>query len=190
MASLPKISLGISKKKSYFNLSHDVHTTSDVGFCQPTFIREMIPNSSINVKNKVFTRLAPLPVPTAGRLSYKQYSGFVPMRDVFEAFDYMQAQMTVDNALNSYVPFTSDYVDNKLLFEIIAHISLQRIEKLDLGKYNELPFFNFTLLTPSLDDDNLVDNNNSITYKDASLVPLSGIYDFAAILAASAKNTD
>ena len=173
MASLPKISLGISKKKSYFNLSHDVHTTSDVGFCQPTFIREMIPNSSINVKNKVFTRLAPLPVPTAGRLSYKQYSGFVPMRDVFEAFDYMQAQMTVDNALNSYVPFTADYVDNKLLFEIIAHISLQRIEKLDLGKYNELPFFNFTLLTPSLDDDNLVDNNNSITYKDASLVPLS-----------------
>ena len=64
-----KVSVSGVKKRQQFDLSHDVNTTSNFGFCQPLLCKEMMPNSKISTRLNTMVRLAPMPVPTYGRLS-------------------------------------------------------------------------------------------------------------------------
>lgn len=115
MVKIGSISVGKKEKRSFFNLTHDVNTTSDFGFCQPTLIRHFIKGTKINLKSNTFVRLAPLPVPTFGRVQCQQHTAFVPMTDVFEAFDYLQSNKSVSSALRSYVPVSTDFCSNQFL---------------------------------------------------------------------------
>lgn len=115
MVKMDRINVGRKEKRSFFNLTHDVNTTSDFGFCQPTLVRHFIKGSKINLKSNTFVRLAPLPVPTFGRVQCQQHTAFVPMSDVFEAFDYLQSHKSVSSALRSYIPQSTDYCSNQFL---------------------------------------------------------------------------
>ena len=110
MVALPKISIGKKTKRSYFDLTHDVNTTSDFGFCQPTICREFYKDSKISLKTRQFVRLGAMPCPTFGRIEVKTHTAFVPVRDTFLAYDYLQAQKTVTSANRSYIPQCADYV--------------------------------------------------------------------------------
>ena len=119
MAKVPRISLGRKVKRSFFPLEHDVNTTSDFGFCQPTICKYVTKDTKISLKSKTFIRLAPMPVPTFGRIQVLEHTAFVPMTDVFEAFDYQQSNKTVSSALRSYIPVTTDYCTNNWLLSIL-----------------------------------------------------------------------
>lgn len=84
MSIIPKISIGIHTKRQPSNMSFDCHTTANIGFCQPTMARLLIPNSHIEVKNKTLVRMSPLINPTAGRLSQRDYYTFTPMFQIYE----------------------------------------------------------------------------------------------------------
>ena len=112
MVSIGKVNIGRKDKRAFFPLNHDVNTTSDFGFCQPTLIRHFIKGSKISLRSKTYVRLAPLPVPTFGRIECKQHTSFVPVKEVFEAFEYQQSNKSVSSALRSYVPVTTDYCTN------------------------------------------------------------------------------
>ena len=84
MSIIPKISIGIHTKRQSTNMAFDCHTTSNIGFCQPTMARLLIPNSHIEVKNKTLVRMSPLINPTAGRLSQRDYYTFTPMSQIYE----------------------------------------------------------------------------------------------------------
>ena len=51
------------KARSRFNLDHDYNSTLTFGETQPSFIREMIPGSKIEIKSNSLVRLAPMPAP-------------------------------------------------------------------------------------------------------------------------------
>lgn len=123
MVALPKISIGKKTKRSYFDLTHDVNTTSDFGFCQPTICREFYKDSKISLKTRQFVRLGAMPCPTFGRIEVKTHTAFVPVRETFLAYDYFQAQKTVTSANRSYIPQCADYVTaNTVLGSIIELI--------------------------------------------------------------------
>ena len=147
MVKIPRISIGRKEKRSFFPLEHDVNTTSDFGFCQPTICKYVTKDTKISIKSKTYIRLAPMPVPTFGRIQVLEHTAFVPMTDVFEAFDYQQANKTVSSALRSYIPQTTDYCSNTFLLQLLLTKCYQLSDyyNTDFNRFlSELPFrFNF-----------------------------------------------
>lgn len=93
-------------KKHNFDFSHDVVTTSNFGFYQPTLCREIVPNSTINVNNQSFVRLANMVCPTFGRMSLKTHFAFVPMTSIFPHFVEFLNQQKVSNANGTLFQYT------------------------------------------------------------------------------------
>lgn len=120
MVALPRISIGKKNKRSYFDLTHDVNTTADFGFCQPTLVREFYKDCKINLKTKEFVRLGAMPCPTFGRIEVKTHTAFVPVKETFLAYDYLQSQKSVTSAFRTYIPQCADYVTaNTILGSIV-----------------------------------------------------------------------
>lgn len=120
---LPKLKIGRKSDRNYFDWSHDVNTTSDFGFCQPTLVKSLIADSKVKLKTSSFVRLSPLPVPTFGRISVKQHTAFVPYRDVFLAYDAFQAQKSVQSGIRSYVPDEADTLTTSQMFSFLVWMS-------------------------------------------------------------------
>lgn len=117
---LPKINIGIKEKRNFFNLSHDVSTTCDFGFCQPTIIQRLNPNSKVDLKTSSFVRLAPMPCPTFGRVRVKTDNVFVPLRDVMLNSQQFLSQASYKSSLYEGVPSKADFVRaNKLFLTLI-----------------------------------------------------------------------
>lgn len=110
MVAIGKISLGKKSRRNFFPLNHDVNTTADFGFCQPTLCRPFYKDTKISLQTKEMVRLAPLPVPTFGRIEVKTHTAFVPVKETFLAYDYLQAQKSVQSANRTYIPQCADYV--------------------------------------------------------------------------------
>ena len=171
---LPKIVIGTQKKRNHKDFSHDVETTSDFGFCQPTIVRHLNANSSSKLSTMIGVRLAPLPCPTFGRIKLKTYNTLVPIQEVFEAYDYMQKKTAVTSALGSYIPESAQYIMSNDLFSFLYYYSLN--EYTHLFGLNGQPltdedcnaFLCFSLQTPNLSTDNIVldsiDNVNNEKY--------------------------
>ena len=167
---ISNLKVGASSKKAHFPLHHDVQTTSDFGFCQPTLVRHLVAGSSGAIDSRTFVRLAPLPVPTFGRIKAKTITSVVPINEVFEAFDYLQSQQAVQSALASYVPTQADNFKSSQLWNLLVAQSLKRFTQSNLANlsYDNAPFLNFTLLTPSLLASNIDENG----FIDKTLVPI------------------
>lgn len=143
MVKIPRISIGKKEKRSFFPLEHDVNTTSDFGFCQPTICKYVTKDTKISIKSKTYIRLAPMPVPTFGRIQVLEHTAFVPMTDVFEAFDYQQSNKTVSSALRSYIPQTTDHCTNTFLLQLLLTkcYQLSDLYFTDFNRFlSELPF--------------------------------------------------
>lgn len=105
MSFIPKINIGVSKKKERHNWNFDSSTTANIGQVQPTMCRELIPGESVNVKTKSFVRLAPVAVPTFGRMSLRNFHCFIPYMELWDRFDNMlSAQKVAHVNGTSYVP--------------------------------------------------------------------------------------
>ncbi|QRV61887.1 major capsid protein [Microvirus sp.] len=122
MVALPRISIGKKNKRSYFDLTHDVNTTADFGFCQPTLVREFYKDCKINLKTKEFVRLGAMPCPTFGRIEVKTHTAFVPVKETFLAYDYLQAQKSVTSAFRTYIPQCADYVTSNTILGSIVEL--------------------------------------------------------------------
>ena len=110
-------------KKAKFNLSHDNNTTYDWGSVQPLFGKMMLPDSSINVNIEQLTRLAPMVVPTFGRVKIKNIAHFIPMQEIYPNWDAMMSQTKVTRSTttsgkasaNTYVPKKVPHIANNVL---------------------------------------------------------------------------
>lgn len=111
-------------KKAKFNLSHDNNTTYDWGSVQPLMSKLMLPDSSININMEQLTRLAPMVVPTFGRVKMKNIAHFIPCQEIYPNWDAMMSQTkvtrsTMDSngmpAAQIYVPKSVPYIPNNLL---------------------------------------------------------------------------
>lgn len=105
-------------KKTKRNLSHEVSTTADFGFCQPIVCREMVAQDSFNLRLGQIVRLQPLSKPTFGSIKVKNYTAFVPLADIFHPFESMLAGQTYAGAASRYIPVSVP----KIRLSTLAHI--------------------------------------------------------------------
>lgn len=91
------------RKKSHFNLSHDVSTTCGFGEVQPILYRHLRPNESFNVDFSSLIRLAPMVAPTWSRLYFKHWTQFVPMSDIFPNYASLLSQQAISRGTNAVV---------------------------------------------------------------------------------------
>lgn len=89
------------RDKNKFDLSCDHFTTGDFMQLSPVFIQELVPGESINVKEQVFTRLAPLVKPMYGRARIELRKFFVPMRTIMRGWNEYITDTTVDGVIPS-----------------------------------------------------------------------------------------
>lgn len=118
MASIvPKIKVGLgAAKREKHNLSFDCSTTANIGSCQPTMCREMIPNSKFKVKVSSLVRLASMPLPTFGRMSLRHYHAYVPYIDMWQPFDAMMSGQHYKGTN------TATFIPNKVPFFTMADL--------------------------------------------------------------------
>lgn len=110
-------------KSSHFNLNHDNNTTYSWGEVQPLLGKMMLPDSTINLKDEQLIRVAPMVVPTFGRVRIKNIVHFVPCAEIYPNWDAMLAQTKVSRTALSggqpsasvYIPKNVPYVKNNLL---------------------------------------------------------------------------
>lgn len=106
MSSLiPKISIGRDTKRNNFDLSCMTHTTSEIGYVQPTFGRTIVPNSKVRVATRTGSRLSPLYVPTMGKIDIRHYHCFIPYTTIWTPFDsFLTKQNYTLPTGETYVP--------------------------------------------------------------------------------------
>lgn len=109
------ISLGRASKKYTHDMSFDNNTTMGFGFMQPLCTQLMYKGDKINLSAKQLVRLAPMPVPSFARIKAINRAFFVPMTDVFPAWDALLAHQTVSTTVYSYIPQKLPRISNRFL---------------------------------------------------------------------------
>lgn len=112
-----------SPRKTKRNLSHEVSTTADFGFCQPIVCREMVPQDSFRLRLGQIVRLQPMPVPTFGSIQVKNYTAFVPFADIFHPYESLLAGQTYAGASSRYIPISVPKIRLNTLAHILALFS-------------------------------------------------------------------
>ncbi len=131
MVSLPKIKIGRHTKRAFFDMSHDVNTTCDFGFCQPTLMQDLIPNTRFDLSTRGFVRLSPMPVPTFGRMKVKQITRCIDLKDVFTDFKHFISKRKILNGYSN-IPndLTScDYINLSTILSLMQCIQRDNVFK-------------------------------------------------------------
>ena len=108
------------KDKNKFDLSCDHFSTGDFMQLNPVFIQEMVPGESINVKEQVFTRLAPLVKPMYGRARIEIRKFFVPMRTIMKGWNEYITDTTVDGVFPSLPTIALHHISSALTNSIFS----------------------------------------------------------------------
>ena len=114
--NLSSISLGSSAKKRYSrNLNYDNNTTMPFGFLQPILSQRLEANSDISFSVKQLIRLAPLPVPSFGRMKLLNKSVFVPFADVCPYYEAFLSNQPYTSATGTFKPSQLPYTSSACL---------------------------------------------------------------------------
>ena len=116
--SISNIKLGSSASKKYSrNMNFDNNTTMPFGFVQPLMSQRLEGKSDISLNLKQVVRLAPMPLPTFGRMKMVNKAVFVPISDVLPYYEALLKgqQYKVNPTGSSYIPITIPYTDNATL---------------------------------------------------------------------------
>ena len=116
--SISNIKVGSSASKKYSrNMNFDNNTTMPFGFVQPLMSQRLEANSDISLNIKQVVRLAPMPLPTFGRMKMVNKSVYVPISDVLPYYEALLKgqQYKANLSGSSYVPKTVPFTDNSTL---------------------------------------------------------------------------
>lgn len=127
MSSLiPKISIGRDTKRNHFDLSCMTHTTSEIGYVQPTFGRTIVPKSKVRIATRTGSRLSPLYVPTMGKIDIRHYHTFVPYTTIWTPFDsFLTKQNYTLPSGETYVPTSIPHFAFGVLFNNLVRDDIE-----------------------------------------------------------------
>lgn len=115
MAIFNKISVGVKTKKYTHHLPFDNNTTMQFGVIQPLFHQFLNANDRLSSDVRQLVRLAPLPVPTFGRMHLENNIKFVKMSDIYPAYEAYISHKFVNSSHSQYVPTELPFVTPALL---------------------------------------------------------------------------
>ena len=117
-----KLRQAISGKQK-INKSHDSIFTQDFGFPQPVLFDPLIPGTSAQVKCSMFSRLAPLAVPTFGDVRIELNAFFIPLRLLQPGINEKLNNTFYATSSGLAVTDKAHYTTNKNLAEAISQLS-------------------------------------------------------------------
>lgn len=121
MSQFSKISLGRPSKTYKHNLSFDNNTTFGFGDVQPVLTQYMEGKDKLSLNLRQFLRLAPLPLPTFGRVHVQNEFRFVPITEVCPYYEALLSQQHYAGSRNvNYLPTTVPYTDNRFLVQVLC----------------------------------------------------------------------
>ena len=119
-----KVKFNLPVQRYNSKISFDNNTTLGVGNLQPLFCKFVLPKSKFSCNLAQLTRLSPLVVPTFARLKQVNDFIFVPMSQIFPAFDAFLSSTPVNGTVKSYTPFSVPCTSNRSLFgELLTHFA-------------------------------------------------------------------
>lgn len=74
-------------KRSRFNLTHEVKTTSDFGKLTPFLCLEVLPKDTFQISSEIFARLDPMIAPIMHRIDVYTHYFYVPNRLIWDEFE-------------------------------------------------------------------------------------------------------
>lgn len=104
MSNFSKVSVGISTKRYTHDMSFDNNTTLGFGVCQPLFCQLLNDNDKLSGNIRQLVRLAPLPVPSFGRMRLVNKLRFVQMTDICPYYEAMLSGSYVNTSDLNYLP--------------------------------------------------------------------------------------
>lgn len=104
MSNFSKVSMGISSKRYTHDMSFDNNTTLSFGVCQPLFCQLLNDKDKLVGNIRQLVRLAPLPVPSFGRMRLVNKLRFVPMTDICPYYEAMLSGSYVNTSDLNYFP--------------------------------------------------------------------------------------
>lgn len=100
-----KFNLGINKSRYSHNRDYHIDTTSDFGSFQPCLLEFLSPDDTLSVDDfRQLVRNGVMPAPTFGDIKCVNDFSFVPVRDVFPAFDALVSGQFVNTSNRKYIP--------------------------------------------------------------------------------------
>lgn len=120
MLNIGNISLGRSTKRYTHDMSCDNNTTMSFGFFQPLYTQMMLKGDKISLSARQLVRLAPMPVPTFGRMKLVNHAVYVPFSDVYPAYDALLSKVNVSTSVKTYIPTELPKITNSLLVAFLC----------------------------------------------------------------------
>lgn len=131
MSNFSKVSVGISTKRYTHDMSFDNNTTLSFGVCQPLFCQLLNDNDKLAGNIRQLVRLAPLPVPSFGRMRLVNKLRFVPMTDICPYYEAMLSGAYVNTSDLNYLPKEVLTSTVQVLTQMVLQYSVMDYFKVD-----------------------------------------------------------
>lgn len=131
MSNFSKVSVGISTKRYTHDMSFDNNTTLSFGVCQPLFCQLMNDKDKLAGNIRQLVRLAPLPVPSFGRMRLVNKLRFVQMTDICPYYEAMLSGSYVNTSDLNYLPKEVLQITIRALTQVVLQYSVIDYFKLD-----------------------------------------------------------
>lgn len=131
MSNFSKVNLGISTKRYTHDMSFDNNTTLSFGVCQPLFCQLMYDKDKLAGNIRQLVRLAPLPVPSFGRMRLVNKLRFVQMTDICPYYEAMLSGAYVNTSDLNYLPKEVLQVSIQELTQVVLQYSVIDYFKVD-----------------------------------------------------------
>ena len=173
MSNFSKVSVGISSKRYTHDMSFDNNTTLGFGVCQPLFCQLLNDNDKLAGNIRQLVRLAPLPVPSFGRMRLVNKLRFVPMTDICPYYEALLAGSYVNTSDLNYLPKEVLQISIRELTQVVLQYSVIDYFKRDSSSPSEPKFVYQNVLTPSVYQEAISVLHTAYTNKSqfASIIP-------------------
>lgn len=136
MSNFSKVSVGISTKRFTHDMSFDNNTTLSFGVCQPLFCQLLNDKDKLVGNIRQLVRLAPLPVPSFGRMRLVNKLRFVQMTDICPYYEAMLSGSYVNTSDLNYLPKEVLQITIRALTQVVLQYSVIDYFKVDPSSPN------------------------------------------------------
>lgn len=149
MSNFSKVSVGISTKRYTHDMSFDNNTTLGFGVCQPLFCQLLNDKDKLAGNIRQLVRLAPLPVPSFGRMRLVNKLRFVPMTDICPYYEAMLSGAYVNTSDLNYLPKEVLTTTVQVLTQMVLQYSVIDYFKVDSSS-SDMKYVYQNLFNPSV----------------------------------------
>lgn len=149
MSNFSKVNLGISTKRYTHDMSFDNNTTLAFGVCQPLFCQLLNDKDKLAGNIRQLVRLAPLPVPSFGRMRLVNKLRFVQMTDICPYYEALLSGSYVNTSDLNYLPKEVLQISIRELTQVVLQYSVIDYFKVDKSS-STTKYVYQNILTPSV----------------------------------------